>query len=1783
MKKRRLSILLVLALVLQLLPLPAGTWLGVFPTASTSRAAAVASGKDGNISWSLAQEESGYKLTLTGTGKMEEYSSKNYSDDPRSTDYRTSAPWGSYASKIKTVSVGEGITDISACAFYRCTALSSVTIPSTVTEIGNHAFYRCVMKTVSLPSGLNRIGSSAFSECTTLTEITLPDKITTIEYGVFNGCYGLKNITLPAGLKSIGDSAFSGCGNLEGITLPSGLNSIGKSAFQSTFKDAGIDTVTIPDTVTSLGNFAFSGANIKRITIPASVKSIASGVFQNCKMLTKAVVSEGITSIGTSAFSGSGFLSDLTLPVNSLTSIDGGAFNSTGLKSVTIPASVTSIGINPFEGGSLQTIRVADGNKKFRAVNNMLVECKDSKLYKVISYPCNGGETATVPDQVEIIGDRAFIVSGVKNVKVSGAVKTIGNFAFSQSGLEMIDLPGSLLEIKDSAFYKAQKLKAVDVPGRVTTIGQNCFSQCSALAEVILGGDLISMGNSAFSQCTKITEITLPDKMTSIGTRAFYNCTGLKELTFPNSITKIGDNVLENCITLKKVSFGEKIQTIAGNVFLNCPKLDEITVSPRNEYMIAEDNVVYDKEKAVLIYFAAGIADEKFLIPDTVKTIGSNAFTYCQHMKELRIPDSVTTMEQRSVYHNDSITKLLFYGNAPEVRENGSPKYASSYPYEEIGYTAYNSSVYQNKVKTAYDNEGLTIHYVEGTTGWENGWSGTKAYKNKEQQWGKNFTWQQNYILIDWDPSRVDVASGDFNNGLTWKYRDDIGELTFIGEGTVPDYKDTLPTWSNDPSVDHMKDIKLIETGGAVRIGNNAFRGADRLVRILSENKLKEVGNNTFADCTGLKVVHIPSAEVIGTEAFMGDTALRNDLDLRGVKTMGDRAFKGCSSMTEILMGEGLKTIGEETFISCESLEVMMLPESTESLGAGCFSGCRALRTINIPKGVKAIPASCFAGASGLQKIYFYGDCPTWQKNSFTDTHKDLTIYYRAGNATWKDAGDNWDGIPVVGQDKFYTEQKDHYSFSNSRGSFGYGSLYYIPRQRYVTALQSVVRGSYYHEWNCGWRGSCFGMAASTTEFYDGDNFTIKDYGASAENLYDLPAPGSPDASLTKIIEIYQVSQFADAIGVETENNYKEYRQLIRQVEEFERSGGLSIDSEADPLIMCIYANCAGHAVVPVAVNMDEQGNYILDVYDCNYPDRFNKLVIKKDFSGIQYGMYKTASFVRYSTIRDALTNADFTGKNLRKTEEESNKVSVAVNREDVKLVNGGGKDYSEIKGTYEQRPVSSSDTEDTFSGIRSFVLPQGEYHLQDAANKKEKAAEEDLKYYVATEDLFSAVETSDKDAKLAVKSVKGTGYDSVTLDSGKADTESELKVMSVNGLQREVSVKGSSVTAEIVDDKQMTIEVSDDTTEVKVDGKKVILSKDNTVDISFLASAKESPLNATELSCDLSLDDKNQLSGTVEGCVMWAKEKAGDVDITTVVKDDQGVVIAEYEKKMQLNLGMQKINISLDKVKTNLEDMAGEFKAVCEMTITDLDHHTIQVSQPDIVLNSTGSKPRPTPTPVPDTDKDKPAPPTQDPGDKQEPSAKPDQGVSGDSAKALPAKGAKVKSGALNYTVVKSDKVKGTVAVTGAKSKKAAKVVIPKTITVNGYTFTVTGIQKNAFSNMKKLTDVTIGANVTTIGSSAFKNCAKLKFIVIPKKVTSISAKAFTGCKKLKGIVVRSDKIKTVGSGAFKGTAKKVTVKVSKKKRKKYKSLFVKKGKLSKKAKFIVSPAKLKYKGKSY
>ena len=144
-------------------------------------------------------------------------------------------------------------------AFFRCSGLTSLTLPSGVTKIGGGAFFNCSgLTSLTLPSGLTEIGYGTFSGCSGLTSITLPSGVTSIGNHAFDGCTGLTSLTLPSGVTEIGDLAFSGCSGLTSITLPSGVTEIGDLAFSGC---SGLTSITLPSGVTEIGAWAFSGCS----------------------------------------------------------------------------------------------------------------------------------------------------------------------------------------------------------------------------------------------------------------------------------------------------------------------------------------------------------------------------------------------------------------------------------------------------------------------------------------------------------------------------------------------------------------------------------------------------------------------------------------------------------------------------------------------------------------------------------------------------------------------------------------------------------------------------------------------------------------------------------------------------------------------------------------------------------------------------------------------------------------------------------------------------------------------------------------------------------------------------------------------------------------------------------------------------------------------------------------------------------------------------------------------------------------------------------------------------------------------------------------------------------------------------------------------------------------------------------------------------------------------------------------------------------------------------------
>ena len=242
--------------------------------------------------------------------------------------------------------IPEGVEKIGAIAFYGCTGLTSVTIPDSVASIEEGAFGICNgLTSVTIPDSVTNIGASAFAECTGLTSVTIGNGVTTIGDDAFRKCTGLTNVTIPDSVTGIGSDAFSDCTGLTSVTIPDSVEFLGSGVFSRCISLTSItvdknnenyssrdgvlfnkdqttliqypagnqrDTYIIPDSVKSIGEYAFSGCTgLTSITIPDSVTSIGIDAFDGCTGLTSITIPDSVTNIGGAAFYGCKGLTDV--------------------------------------------------------------------------------------------------------------------------------------------------------------------------------------------------------------------------------------------------------------------------------------------------------------------------------------------------------------------------------------------------------------------------------------------------------------------------------------------------------------------------------------------------------------------------------------------------------------------------------------------------------------------------------------------------------------------------------------------------------------------------------------------------------------------------------------------------------------------------------------------------------------------------------------------------------------------------------------------------------------------------------------------------------------------------------------------------------------------------------------------------------------------------------------------------------------------------------------------------------------------------------------------------------------------------------------------------------------------------------------------------------------------------------------------------------------------------------------------------------------------------------
>lgn len=210
--------------------------------------------------------------------------------------------------------VGDGPTAIGERAFDGCTNLTRIILPNNVTAIGEIAFSDCTsLTTITIPDGVGAIGSNTFSGCDSLTSVTIPESVTTIGEYAFGYCDKLSSVTFGENslLATIGKCAFVSCESLTSVTFGenSRLTTIGQQAFQGCTSLTGI---TLPDSVTTIGTYAFAGCGVTNVNIPVGVTSIDSYTFQRCTSLKSIVIPDGVTRINQYAFTGCTNLTSIT-------------------------------------------------------------------------------------------------------------------------------------------------------------------------------------------------------------------------------------------------------------------------------------------------------------------------------------------------------------------------------------------------------------------------------------------------------------------------------------------------------------------------------------------------------------------------------------------------------------------------------------------------------------------------------------------------------------------------------------------------------------------------------------------------------------------------------------------------------------------------------------------------------------------------------------------------------------------------------------------------------------------------------------------------------------------------------------------------------------------------------------------------------------------------------------------------------------------------------------------------------------------------------------------------------------------------------------------------------------------------------------------------------------------------------------------------------------------------------------------------------------------------------
>ena len=841
----------------------------------------------------------------------------------------------------------------------------------------------------------------------------------------FKNCSNITSIYIPDTISYIGAEAFRNT-NLESITVDSAnktYKSINNSIIEISTNTliVGCKNTIIDSSVKAIGEFAFAGSGLTSITIPNTVTKIGDSAFLDCADLTSVTIGSGVTAIPADCFANCSKLTSITIPSN-ITAIGSSAFDKSGLTKITIPNSVTEIGRYAFWGcESLANVTMGTGVKEIPS------HC---------FYSCSRLTSFTIPSSVVAIGDGAFYLSGLTSITIPNTVKTIQNSAFLQcKSLASVSIGSGITLIPYSCFEVCTSLTTITIPSGVTIIEPRAFALCSSLASVTFsntsywyyhGSTLTSMtvtSSSTNATNLKSSRVSYPweravlnssysnftfdnfDSTNKTCTVKARNTSISGDLVIPGLVLGTGSvvyrvTVISNagfleCANLTGIFIPNTITSLNGRTFA-CSGLERIEVSESNTVYKSTNNSIIEKSTNTLV-----VGCKNSIIGSDIVKIGSHAFRGAK-VQNVTIPKNVKIIDEWAFYQTKYLDNVIIEG-ATEV---GYGAFAES-TIESITFPSSLIVLGERVFMNSYEINNVYIPSNVANIG-------ANAFTNCSGLTNVKFAYT-NY----W-----------YANGTSLSSLDDTSTCIKYLTNTYKDYEwvrtpsaYSLLTFSNYDSSAKTCSVsaKSKSISGQVVIPNKVYySGSIYTVKTIT-GKSNESGG--FFECYSVTEISLPSTiTTIGDDALQRTTIkelyipanvtsfgaitdspfLQNLVVLPGntvYYSQGNCVIEK-SSMTLITgcynarIPSGVKTIGAWAFSGKHTLTSITLPSSVTRIEQGSFGWCN-LTSITIPSSVTFIQAQAFAGCTDLASVTFK-NTSGWKAGSTS-----ISVTSPSQNATW--------------------------------------------------------------------------------------------------------------------------------------------------------------------------------------------------------------------------------------------------------------------------------------------------------------------------------------------------------------------------------------------------------------------------------------------------------------------------------------------------------------------------------------------------------------------------------------------------------------------------------------------------------------------------------------------------------------------------------------------------------------------------------------------------------------